>query len=136
MDCGWNSRWMQPMSTRSPPCGARIRIRNLPAGWQATGVQRELREIRVDLARLSDELSNITKFFGDWHLARIYQGLSSRFHLSDWHRTIDEKLKTLDDLYQLLRAEQNNRWMLILETSIVLLFVIDLVILAIGIKRG
>ena len=105
-------------------------------GWQTTGVQRELREIRVDFARLSDELSNITKFFGDWHLARIYQGLSSRFHLSDWHRTIDEKLKTLDDLYQLLRAEQNNRWMLILETSIVLLFVIDLIILAMGIKRG
>jgi hypothetical protein len=105
-------------------------------GWQTTGVQRELREIRIDLARLSDELSNITKFFGDWHLARIYQGVSSRFHLSDWHRTIDEKLKTLDDLYQLLRAEQNNRWMLILETSIVLLFVIDLVILGLGIKRG
>jgi hypothetical protein len=104
-------------------------------GWQTTGVQRELREIRVDLARLSDELSNITKFFGDWHLARIYQALSARFHLADWHRTIDEKLKTLDDLYQLLRAEQNNRWMLILETSIVLLFVIDLVILAIGLKR-
>jgi hypothetical protein len=104
-------------------------------GWQATGVQRELREIRVDLARLSDELSNITKFFGDWHLARIYQALSARFHLSDWHRTIDEKLKTMDDLYQLLRAEQNNRWMLILEASIVLLFVIDLVILGIGLKK-
>jgi hypothetical protein len=97
-------------------------------------VQRELREYRIDLARLSDELSNITKFFGDWHSARIYQALSSRFHLTDWHKTIDEKLKTLDDLYQLLGAEQNNRWMLILEISIVLLFVIDLVILAMGHK--
>jgi uncharacterized Rmd1/YagE family protein len=90
-------------------------------------VQSELREIRVDLARLSDELSNITKFFGDWHLARIYKGLSDRFHLNDWHRTIDEKLKTLDDLYQILRADQNNRWMLILEVTIVLLFIVDLV---------
>src|SRR6185503_17600713 len=96
-------------------------------GWQATGVQRELREIRVDLARLSDELSNITKFFGDWHLARIYQALSARFHLSDWHRTIDEKLKTMDDLYQILRSDQNNRLMLVLEVTIVLLFIIDLV---------
>ena len=101
-----------------------------------TGVQRELREIRVDFARLSDELSNITKFFGDWHLARVYQGVSARFHLSDWHHTIDEKLKTLDDLYQLLRAEQNNRWMLILEASIVLLFIIDLVILGMGMRAG
>ncbi|HWB58121.1 MAG TPA: hypothetical protein VG733_01455 [Chthoniobacteraceae bacterium] len=93
------------------------------------GVLGQLREIRIDLARLSDELSNITKFFGDWHLARIYQHLSTRFHLGDWHRTIDEKLKTLDDLYELLNQDRMNRWMLTLEITIVLLFVIDLIML-------
>jgi hypothetical protein len=92
-------------------------------------MMRELREIRVDLARFSDELQNITKFFGDWHLARVYEGVATRFHLADWHRTIDEKLKTLDDLYHLLHQDQNNRWMLILETTIVLLFIIDLVVI-------
>jgi len=97
-------------------------------------VLRELREIRIDLARFSDELSNITKFFGDWHLARIYEYISARFHLGDWHRTIDKKLQTLDDLYQLLNHDQTNRWMLILEVTIVLLFVIDLVILVLGLK--
>jgi hypothetical protein len=96
-------------------------------GLRATGVQRELREIRIDLARLQDELSNITKFFGDWHLARIYQTIGARFHLQDWHRTIDEKLKTLDEMYQLLRHDQNNRWMMILEITIVLLFVVDII---------
>jgi len=98
-------------------------------------VLRELREIRIDLARFSDELSNITKFFGDWHLARIYENISARFHLGDWHRTIDKKLQTLDDLYQLLNHDQTNRWMLILEVTIVLLFVIDVVILLLGFKR-
>ena len=96
-------------------------------GQRTSAVQRELREIRIDLARMSDELSNITKFFGDWHLARIYQGLSARFHLSDWHRTIDDKLKTLGDLYQFLQADQMNRWMITLEAMIVLLFVLDIV---------
>lgn len=100
------------------------------ARW--TGVQRDLREIRVDMARLFDELSNITKFFGDWHLARIYQGLSTRFHLADWHKTIDQKLKTLDDIYQLLQHDRNNMWMMILEATIVLLFVIDIVFLLVG----
>jgi hypothetical protein len=90
---------------------------------------RELREIRIDLARFSDELSNITKFFGDWHLARLYQATSARFHLADWHRAIDEKLKTLDDLYQMLNHDRNNRWMLILELTIVLLFIIDLALI-------
>ncbi len=97
-------------------------------------ILRELREIRIDMARFNDELSNTTKFFGDWHLARIYDKLSSRFHLGDWHRTIDGKLKTLDDLYQLLKHDQNNRMMLWLEITIVLLFVIDLVILVVGLK--
>jgi len=97
-------------------------------------IMRELREIRIDMARLSDELSNISKFFGDWHLARIYEKISSRFHLGDWHRSIDGKLKTLDDLYQILKQDQNYRVMLWLEIAIVLLFVIDLVILLLGLK--
>jgi hypothetical protein len=97
-----------------------------------TRILQQLAEIRIDLARLSDELSNITKFFGDWHLARVYQTLAARFHLADWHRSIDEKLKTLDDLYQLLKQDHNNRWMMILEVTIVLLFIIDLIILMRG----
>jgi len=97
-------------------------------------ILRELREIRIDMARFNDELSNITKFFGDWHLARIYEKTASRFHLGDWHRSIDGKLKTLDDLYQLLKHDQTNRWMMILEATIVLLFIIDLVVLVMGFK--
>ena len=106
--------------------GRRIRSRR--------DVLREIRELRIDLARFSDELQNITKFFGDWHVARIYEAIAARFHLSDWHRTIDEKVKTLDDLYQLCKADQNNRVMLNLEITIVLLFIVDLVILVMGLK--
>ena len=98
-------------------------------------VLREIRELRIDLARFSDELQNITKFFGDWHVARIYEAIAARFHLGDWHRTIDEKVKTLDELYQLVKADQNNRWMLTLEVTIVLLFIIDLVVLFLGLKK-
>jgi hypothetical protein len=97
-------------------------------------VLREIREVRIDLARFSDELQNITKFFGDWHVARIYEAIAARFHLGDWHRTIDEKVKTLDDLYQLGKSDQQYRWMLILEVTIVLLFIIDLVVLVLGLK--
>jgi hypothetical protein len=95
-------------------------------------IQRNLREIRVDLARFSDELSNITKFFGDWHLAKIYTNLSNRFHLADWYRVIREKLKTLGDLYQLLRQDSVNFWMVVLEATIVLLFILDVILLLVG----
>jgi len=92
-------------------------------------VYRDLRELRVDMARLTDELENITKFFGDWHLARIYQQVCQRFHLADWNRIINEKLQTLADLYQLLQQDRNNFWMVVLESTIILLFVIDLLLL-------
>ena len=95
-------------------------------------IRRDLREIRVDLARLSDELQNLTKFFGDWYLAKIYQAAADRFHLADWYRTLDEKLKTLGDLYDLLQQDRVNLSMVVLEAAIVLLFILDVAILLVG----
>jgi len=95
-------------------------------------VSRNLREIRVDMARLNDELVNITKFFGDWHLARIYQSLYSRFHLKDWNDIINVKLRTLGDPYYLLHQDWVNSWMVLLETTIVLLFILDVALLLVG----
>lgn len=92
-------------------------------------LRRELRELRIDLARFSDELSNITKFFGDWHQARVYEMAAARFHLTDWHRTVNDKLRTVGELHEMLKTDLSNRWMMILEATIVLLFIIDLVIL-------
>lgn len=100
--------------------------------WVGREVSRNLREIRVDMARLNDELLNITKFFGDWHLARVYQTLFSRFHLKDWNDTINVKLRTLADLYQLRHQDWINNWMMLLETTIVLLFILDVALLLLG----
>jgi hypothetical protein len=94
-------------------------------------VMPNLRELRIDLARISDELSNITKFFGDWHLAKTHRNLADRFHLGDWQRIIGEKTRTLDGLYQILLQNRFNVWMFVLEATIVLLFVIDLIVLLI-----
>lgn len=101
---------------------------------QSRRILRDMREIRIDLTRMNDELSNITKFFGDWHLARIYQNVSARFHLGDWSQSIGSKLKTLDNLYEMLNHDRMNRMMLVLEATIVLLFIVDLVVLAASFK--
>jgi hypothetical protein len=91
-----------------------------------TGILKELKEIRMDMARFTDELSNATKFLGDWHYARVYQLLSRRFHLDDWQRNINTKLKTLDDLYQMLQNDRNHRLMTTLEVAVVLMFLIEI----------
>ncbi|MGD0089236.1 MAG: hypothetical protein ABSE73_04890 [Planctomycetota bacterium] len=93
------------------------------------GVLQELRRLKMDLARLSDELSNTTKFIGEYHLARVYDRAASIFHLADWHRTVAQKVSMLDELYQILSHDLFNWWMFVLEVSIVILFVLDLVLL-------
>jgi hypothetical protein len=98
-------------------------------------VLRELRVLRIDMARFDDELSNLSKFFGDWHLARVYEAAAARFHLADWHKAVDDKLKTMGELHQLLKADQGNRWMMILEVTIVLLFIIDLALLFVNARH-
>lgn len=92
-------------------------------------VLKELRGIRMDVAKVADQISNITKFFGDWHLARLYMGCAARFHLVDWEESVSQKLRVLDSLYTMLQSDSNNRIMLILEASIVALFVLDLIII-------
>lgn len=92
-------------------------------------VLKELRGIRMDITKMADELFNISKFFGDWHLARVYMGCAERFHLRKWEDSVIQKLRTLDSLYTMLQQDSNNRLMLILETSIVALFIIDLALL-------
>jgi len=67
-------------------------------------------------------------------LARTYQALSARLHLGDWHQSIDKKLQTLDELYGLLAHDRMNGLMLILEITIVLLFVVDLILIFVHLK--
>jgi hypothetical protein len=101
--------------------------------WWAFGttgaILNSLRRLRLDLARLADEVAHATKFVGDWHLARVYALARERFHLDQWRQSVTERLGQLDELYTLTRGELYERRMLWLEVTIVVLFVVDLVIL-------
>lgn len=85
-----------------------------------------LRRFRVDTAKLTDEVTHITKFLGDWHLARIYLGAAERFHLQQWRQSVDQRLSQLDQLYSVLQSENYERRMLWLEIAVVICFVVDL----------
>lgn len=91
-------------------------------------ILRTLRSIRMDITKMSEEATNITKFVGDWYLARVYLACRDRFHVGHWERSVDEKLLQLDHVYSLVHTEINNRRMLILEVIIVALFLFDVIV--------
>lgn len=103
--------------------------RTLPLFGRATKVLRQLRRFRVDVAKLADEVTHITKFFGDWHLARVYLGARDRFYLDQWRTSVEQRLAQLDKLYSVAHAEVNEQRMLWLEIIIVVFFAIDLLMI-------
>jgi len=86
-----------------------------------------LRVFSVDAAKLNDEVTNITKFLGDWYLARVYLGARERFHLNQWRNSVADRLEQLDKLYTVVYTDVTNKRMVWLEVLIVILFAIDLI---------
>jgi len=98
----------------------------IPIFGTPVGTIRTIRRVRVDVAKLADEVTHITKFFGDWYLARLYLGARDRFYLDQWRKSVEDRLSQLDSLYGVVYSELNERRMLWLEIIIVILFVADL----------
>lgn len=90
-------------------------------------VLNKLRWFRIDLAKLEDEVTNITKFFGDWHLARVYLAARERFHLDRWKSSVEHRLSQLDQMYNIVRTEIMAARTLWVEIVVVLLIALELV---------
>ncbi len=111
---------------------ADLERRPRPLFGRAPGVLNKLRHFRVDVTKLADEVSHITKFVGDWYLARVYLAAHERFRLERWRQSVEGRLAQLDQLYNVFHAEVNEQRMLWLEVIIVVLFVIDVAALLLG----
>lgn len=95
---------------------------------------KELSDARIDLTRVADTIENIGKLFGDYYLAKVYVGLTERFHIPEWEHAVNEKLKSLSEMYAIAAHEVEARRMLTLEALIVLLFIVDLLFIAVTFK--
>lgn len=85
-----------------------------------------LRVFRVDVTKLNDEVTHISKFFGDWHLARVYLGARERFYLDQWRTSVEERLSQVDNLYTVVNSDIGNKRMLWMEVLVLIFFAVDL----------
>ena len=91
---------------------------------------KELAELRMDLSEATFQVDNISKLWGDWFLGKVYRACMRKFELESWRKTVADKMQDLSEIYQVAQAEFEGRRMLLLETLVVLLFVIDLLLIA------
>jgi len=97
------------------------------AGRRLGKVVAELAETRIEMSELYESTMNITKFFGDWALARLYALLRERMHLREWTDSISEKLHVLEDLYEMAYDKSNAARLEMLEIIIVLLILFEVI---------
>ena len=50
-----------------------------------------------------------------------------RFHVGQWHSSVEHRLKQLNDLFSVVRAKVTERRMLWLEIIVLVFFAIDLI---------
>ena len=91
---------------------------------------KELAEIRMDLGEATFQVDNISKLWGDWFLGKVYRACVRKFELESWRRTVEEKMKDLSEIYEVAEAELEARRLLVLEVLVVLLFVVDVILIA------
>jgi len=89
---------------------------------------RRIARLQMDSAILFERITNTLKLFGDQYLARVYRLACQRFHLQSWDTSIRRKLDTLDNIYEKMAGQTDNRRMEILEWIIIILIAISILL--------
>ena len=84
-------------------------------------LQRRTAALLLELSEMTERLENAVKIVGDFYLARLYQAAVRRFRLPAWQETVLRKQRLLADVNELLNAEAGRRRAELLEITIILL---------------
>jgi hypothetical protein len=96
------------------------------AGRRYTQAARQLQSLVIDVNELTDRVENAVKFVGDIYAARLFSNVAARLGLDRWKRNVDDKLKTLDEIYRFAVEQTGMSQGNILELAIVFILVLEL----------
>jgi hypothetical protein len=105
------------------------------AGRRQTRAALHLQSVFIDVNELTDRMENAVKFVGDIYAARLFGNVAARLGLDRWKRNVDDKLKTLDDIYRFAVERTGMSQANILELAILFILLIELGLFFAGIMK-
>ena len=96
---------------------------------------RQLHSLFIDVNELTDRTENGLKFIGDIYAVRVFALVANRLGLDTWKGNVQEKLKTLDDIYRFAVDQSAMSRGQFLELTIVLILILELVLLLLGVMH-
>ncbi len=88
---------------------------------------RRLSEIKMDVSMVRERINNTLKIAGDAYLARVYDEVRRKVGTERWEGTIQDQLKTLEDIYTILNNRATAARSEMLEMIIILLIALEIV---------
>ena len=93
----------------------------------------QLHALFIDVNEITDRTRNALKMIGDIYAVRLFHLVAARLGLERWRASVDEKLQTLDDIYRFAVEQAAIGRGHLLELTIVLILVFELVLFFMGI---
>jgi hypothetical protein len=89
-------------------------------------LRREVMVLMLEVAEFTERVENSLKVVGDFYLARVYQAAVHRFRIPAWGESVDRKEALVAQIYELLNGEVEHGRMLVLEVTIVVLILAEI----------
>jgi len=96
---------------------------------------RQVHSLFIDVNELTDRTENTLKFIGDIYAVRLFALVASRLGLETWKANVQEKLKTLDDIYRFAVEQSSISRGQFLELTVVLILVLELLLVFMGVMK-
>jgi uncharacterized Rmd1/YagE family protein len=78
---------------------------------------------------LTERIDNAIKFVSDIYYARLYRLAATRMGVPDYRSLVDEKLRTVGELYDVMVDQFNEARSFIVEFAIAILALLDVILL-------
>jgi hypothetical protein len=101
----------------------------LRARWSVPRDAKRFNTIRLDVMDLTERIDNAIKFVSDIYYARLYRLAATRMGVPDYRNLVDEKLRTVGELYDVMVDQFNEARSFIVEFAIAILALLDVIFL-------
>jgi hypothetical protein len=83
-----------------------------------------IQALRFDALFILENLENSSKIIGDYYLGQIYDRLCGIFNTEGWKWSIERRLDTLQDVYDMVKTDTSERKMLWMEAVFIIVCIV------------
>jgi hypothetical protein len=100
--------------------------------WSLPRDAKRFNTIRLDVMELTERVDNAIEFVSDIYYARVYRLAATRVGVPEYRTLVDEKLRTVGELYEFMIDQFEDARSFVLEALIALLALLDVILLLRG----